>query len=99
MTAILLFAEVIPQALCSRYGLQIGSFFAPVVRGLMIVCYPLAKPISLALDYILGELESGFYRRAQIRAIVELHGEMGRGERQGGWWRVDGWMVSSIKDR
>lgn len=99
MTAILLFAEVIPQALCSRYGLQIGSFFAPVVRGLMIVCYPLAKPISLALDYILGEPESGFYRRAQIRAIVELHGEMGRGERQGGWWRVDGWMVSSIKDR
>ncbi|CAB4038302.1 DUF21 domain-containing At4g33700 isoform X2 [Paramuricea clavata] len=29
VTAVLLFGEVVPQALCTRYGLAIGAFFAP----------------------------------------------------------------------
>lgn len=46
--------EIIPQALCSRYGLQIGAYSAPFVRVLMWICAILAWPISKILDYLLG---------------------------------------------
>ncbi|XVF38133.1 hypothetical protein REPUB_Repub20aG0072500 [Reevesia pubescens] len=38
--------EVIPQAICTRYGLAVGANFAGLVRILMIICYPIAYPIG-----------------------------------------------------
>ena len=46
--------EIIPQALCTRYGLQIGAYSAWFVRGLMAVTSPLTFPISKILDWLLG---------------------------------------------
>ena len=46
--------EIIPQALCTRYGLQIGAYSAWFVRGLMAVTSPLTFPISKVLDWLLG---------------------------------------------
>lgn len=38
--------QVIPQAICTRYGLAVGANFVWLVRILMIVCYPIAYPIG-----------------------------------------------------
>lgn len=38
--------QIIPQAICSRYGLSVGANFVWLVRILMIVCYPIAYPIG-----------------------------------------------------
>lgn len=34
-------------AICSRYGLAIGATFAPLVRALIFLMYPIAKPIAI----------------------------------------------------
>lgn len=46
--------EIIPQAVCSRYGLVIGAASSWLVRGLMLVCAPIAWPLSKLLDLTLG---------------------------------------------
>lgn len=71
-TAIVLFGEIIPQAICSRYGLSIGGHAAPVVRLLMWVTVPLSWPIAKTLDFALGKEDFTFGKR-QIRAFVDLH--------------------------
>jgi metal transporter CNNM len=75
--AIVIFGEVIPQSLCVRYGLEIGSFFAPFVLGLMYFMYPLAYPVALLLDRILGEDHGTIYKKSGLKTLVTLHRTMG----------------------
>lgn len=51
---VLVFGEIIPQAVCTRYGLAVGANCAPLVRLLMFLTAPIAWPISKLLDSILG---------------------------------------------
>lgn len=38
--------QIIPQAVCSRYGLAVGASLAGLVKVLMFMCYGIAYPIS-----------------------------------------------------
>lgn len=38
--------QVIPQAICTRYGLAVGANFVWLVRILMVICYPISYPIG-----------------------------------------------------
>lgn len=79
VTFVLAFGEVIPQAICTRYGLAVGANFVWLVRILMIICYPIAYPIGKILDCVLGHHEAVF-RRAQLKALVSIHSkEEGKG--------------------
>eukprot|EP00762_Andalucia_godoyi_P008807 ANDGO_06872.mRNA.1 DUF21 domain-containing protein At2g14520 len=75
VTAVLLFGEVIPQGVCSRYGLVIGAYASPIVRFLMALAFPISWPISKLLDLILGKSHAGFFRRAEFKELVRMHGE------------------------
>lgn len=80
VTLILLFGEIIPQSVCSRYGLAIGSTVAPFVRVLVWICFPVAYPISKLLDVLLGHGRVALFRRAELKTLVNLHGnEAGKG--------------------
>lgn len=80
VTLILLFGEIIPQAVCSRYGLAIGAAVAPFVRVLVWICSPVAYPISKLLDLLLGHGHKALFRRAELKTLVNLHGnEAGKG--------------------
>ncbi|CAI0430190.1 unnamed protein product [Linum tenue] len=72
VTFVLFFGEVIPQAICSRYGLAVGANLAWLVRVLMIICYPISYPIGKMLDCVLGHNEA-LFRRAQLKALVSIH--------------------------
>ncbi|OAY55855.1 DUF21 domain-containing protein At4g14240 [Manihot esculenta] len=79
VTFVLFFGEVIPQAICSRYGLAVGANLVWLVRILMIICYPIAYPIGKILDWVLGHNEA-LFRRAQLKALVSIHSqEAGKG--------------------
>lgn len=79
VTAVLFFGEILPQAVCKRYGMQVGAFFAPLVRLTMYLTYPVSKPVGKLLDYLLGQ-ETALFRRSELRALVELHGDTHAGE-------------------
>ncbi|KAK4782635.1 hypothetical protein SAY86_007009 [Trapa natans] len=80
VTLILLFGEIIPQAVCSRHGLAVGAAVAPLVRILVYICFPVAYPISKLLDFLLGKGHEALFRRAELKTLVDLHGnEAGKG--------------------
>ncbi|CAJ2636940.1 unnamed protein product [Trifolium pratense] len=53
---------------------------APAVRVLVWICLPVAYPISKLLDYLLGHRHEALFRRAELKTLVDLHGnEDGKG--------------------
>jgi len=74
---IVIFGEIIPQAICSRYALYIGSKVIWIVRILIFLIYPLAWPISKVLDCILGDELGLVYTNRELRNLVELHTTQG----------------------
>ncbi|KAL6749260.1 hypothetical protein V8C86DRAFT_2852241 [Haematococcus lacustris] len=73
VSVVLVFGEILPQAICSRYGLKVGAYSAWFVRALMCLCSPLAWPVAKLLDYLLGADHSALFRRAQLKALVDVH--------------------------
>lgn len=70
---IVIFGEIVPQAMCSRYALYIGSRAVPVVWLLVTLLYVGAKPISMALDCALGLEVGTSYTQGELREVMERH--------------------------
>ena len=74
VTLVLVFGEVLPQAICSRYGLAIGANMAWMVKILMLLLLPIAWPIAKLLDLVLGTGHATFFRRSELKELVTMHG-------------------------
>ncbi|KAL6545100.1 DUF21 domain-containing protein [Orobanche hederae] len=68
------FGEVIPQAICTRYGLAVGANFVWLMRILMLISYPIAYPIEKYSGLCAGTYEV-LFRRAQLNAFVPIHSQ------------------------
>jgi metal transporter CNNM len=70
---VVIFGEIIPQAICARYALSIGARAVPIVKVLLFLFYPATKPLSMLLDYFLGEEIGTTYTRAEFMKLVQMH--------------------------
>ncbi|XVF12551.1 hypothetical protein REPUB_Repub08aG0128400 [Reevesia pubescens] len=81
VTLVLAFGEIIPQAVCCRYGPSVGAKLSVLVRFIVIVLYPVAYPISKLLDLLLGKRHSALLRQAELKTLVDM---LGNEVRKGG---------------
>ena len=78
---VVIFAELIPQSVCSRYGLAIGAKLAPLTRVVMLILWPIAYPVSRVLHWTLGPHHGIVYRRSELKELVNMHAATaGRGD-------------------
>ena len=69
---IVIFGEIIPQAICSRYGLYVGGVTIPITYVFMILTAPLALPLSLILNCILGQELGAIYNRDELLQLLRI---------------------------
>ncbi|CAF4497445.1 unnamed protein product, partial [Didymodactylos carnosus] len=69
--AIVIFGEIIPQAICSRHGLKVGSQTIWITKFFMLATLPVAFPLSKLLDIVLGEEVGARYTRDQMSALLK----------------------------
>jgi hypothetical protein len=70
---IVIFGEIIPQAACSRYALEIGSRVVPLVRVIIFFFYPISFPMAWALDKALGQELATTYSNAEMLKLLQIH--------------------------
>lgn len=71
--SLMLFGEVIPQAVCSRHALQVGAFLIGFVKFLRALLLPVAWPIAATLDAVLGEEIGTVYSRHELSGLIDAH--------------------------
>lgn len=60
-----------------RHALTIGSKAVPIVKLIMLVSYPIAKPMAMALDKLLGRELGTIYSKYEMKKLIEIHMERG----------------------
>ncbi|KAM0752900.1 DUF21-domain-containing protein [Meredithblackwellia eburnea MCA 4105] len=74
---VVIFAEIIPQSVCSRFGLAIGASMVWPVQILIWIFYIVAWPVAKLLTWILGEHSGVVYRRAELKELISMHHDAG----------------------
>jgi len=70
---ILIFGEILPQAIFSRYALTVGYYAVYPVKVIRFFLYPITGPIAHMLNRLLGEELNTVWSKREIREIIRDH--------------------------
>ena len=70
---IVVFGEIVPQAVISRYAIWFGARTLWFTRLALFVCYPIAWPIAKVLDRALGSELPTTYSHKELMEIISEH--------------------------
>lgn len=68
---IFILAEMIPQAVMSRYALWFGARTAWFVKLLLIILHPICRPIAFVLDKFLGHEVPDYYTKRELLSVID----------------------------
>lgn len=70
---IVVFGEILPQAVFSRFALKLGYYSSWLVRMIIFLLYPIAGPLAWMLDKILGKELGTIWNKKEIKEIIKDH--------------------------
>lgn len=70
---LVVFAEIMPQALFTRDALVICGRLSWLLRAMIFITYPLSKPLQLLLDRLFGHQKQELHTRHELGLLVAEH--------------------------
>jgi metal transporter CNNM len=70
---IVIFGEIMPQALFLRRALVFCAWLTPLLRLMIVLTYPVSKPLQLLLDKLFGEEEKLLQTRQELGLMITEH--------------------------
>lgn len=70
---IVLFGEVLPQAIFAKNAIGWTGRLAPLLRLFTIVAYPISRPLELLLDKIVGKAPRRLHGRHELGMLISEH--------------------------
>ncbi len=67
---IVIFGEILPQAIFMRRALPITSFLTPALKLMVVITYPISKPLQLLLDALFGTPQAHVHTRRDLGMIL-----------------------------
>ena len=95
---VFIFGELIPQSVCTRFGLLIGASTVWLTKFWILVLFPVAWPISMLLDAFLGNEVGTMYSTDELKRLVAIHVTDPQANAESGLTLEDQRMISGVLD-
>lgn len=69
---LVLFGEIIPQAICSQHGLAVGARTLWITKIFMIITSPISFPVAKILDKLLGNPLGEAYDKGKLLELIHM---------------------------